>query len=206
LKKSSDASPNPLVNREILSAAAGAVESPAMLRRAWLKIERWALYNGILLCRIRGATERVARGFALGLIVNFFPTFGFGVFISGFFARMFGGNMAAGIVGGGLLTFVWPILFYVNIRMGSVFQAPVVPLEELEDVTERTISTLVWGTTFAIGALINAILVGLTVYFVLLLLYDRMRPKMLDWFRTKARDHQQRLRQVRETRPQAIVK
>jgi hypothetical protein len=73
------------MRREVLSAAAGAVESPAMLRRAWLKIERWALYNVILLCRIRGATERVARGFALGLIVNFFPTFGFGVFHFGFF-------------------------------------------------------------------------------------------------------------------------
>jgi uncharacterized protein len=177
-----------------------------MFRRAWLNIERWALYNVILLCRLRGATERVARGFALGLIVNFFPTFGFGVFISGFFARMFGGNMAAGIVGGGLLTFVWPILFYVNIRMGSIFQAPVVPLEELEDVTERTISTLVWGSTFAIGALLNAIVVGLTVYFLLLLLYDRLRPKMLDWFRHKARDHQRRMRYVRPIRPQTLVK
>jgi hypothetical protein len=51
-------------------------------------------------------------------------------------------------------------LFYVNIQMGSVFRAPVVPLNELDDVTERTISTLVWGTTFAIGALINALVVG----------------------------------------------
>jgi uncharacterized protein len=177
-----------------------------MLRRAWLKIERWALYNVILLCRIRGATERVARGFALGMIVNFFPTFGFGVFISGFFARMFGGNMAAGIVGGGVLTFVWPILFYLNIRVGGIFQAPVVPLDELEDVTERTISTLVWGWTFAIGALINAVVVGLTVYFLLLLLYDRTRPRMLGWFRGHARDHQRRVRLARPARSRALVR
>jgi uncharacterized protein len=177
-----------------------------MLRRAWLKIERWALYNGILLCRIRGATERVARGFALGLVVNFFPTFGFGVFISGFFARMFGGNMAAGILGGGLLTLVWPILFYVNIQMGSVFRAPVVPLDELDDVTERTISTLVWGTTFAIGAIINALLVGLTVYFLLLLLYDRLRPKLLTRFRSHARSHQERVRKMRRARRAVPIK
>jgi uncharacterized protein len=168
-----------------------------MLRWGWLKLERWMLYQVILLCRIRGATERVARGFALGLIINFFPTFGFGVFISGFFARLFGGNMAAGIVGGGLLTFVWPILFYLNIQVGGVFLRPAVPLDDLEDVTERTISTLVWGTTFAIGAFLNALIVGMTVYFLLLLLYDRTRPKLLGWFRRHARTHQQRVRLTR---------
>jgi uncharacterized protein len=168
-----------------------------MLRWGWLKLERWMLYQVILLCRIRGATERVARGFALGLIVNFFPTFGFGVFISGFFARMFGGNMVAGIVGGGVLTCVWPILFYLNIHMGGVFLRPAVPLDQLEDVTERTISTLVWGSTFALGALLNALVVGLTVYFLLLLLYDRTRPILLRWFRSHARTHQRRIRLIR---------
>jgi hypothetical protein len=180
--------------REYLSVDAGHVESPAMLRRAWLRIERWALYNVIRLTRIRGATERVARGFALGLVVNFFPTFGFGVFISGFFARMFGGNMVAGVLGGGLLTFVWPILFYLNIRVGAIFRKPVVPLEELEDVTERTINTLVWGWTFSIGALINGLVVGFTVYFLLLLLYERKRPRMLAWCQRHSLGHQRRFR------------
>lgn len=176
-----------------------------MLRWAWLKIERWVLYKVIVLCRIRGATERVARGFALGLIVNFFPTFGFGVFISGFFARMFGGNMAAGVLGGGVLNFVWPVLFYFNIRVGSVFLSPVVPIEEFDDVTERTINTLVWGWTFTIGAVINSLLIGLTVYSLLLLMYDQTRPKMLAWFRAHAREHQQRVRLNRRPRRKAAA-
>jgi hypothetical protein len=79
----------------------------------------------------------------------------------------------------------------------------VVPLDEFEDVTERTISTLVWGSTFAIGALINSLIVGLTVYFLLLLLYDRHRPKALEWFRRHAREHQRRVRLNR--RPPAAV-
>ena len=70
-----------------------------MLKRAWLALERGLVFNLIRLFRIRGQSERVARGFALGLIVNFFPTFGFGVLISGFFARLFGGNAIAGLVG-----------------------------------------------------------------------------------------------------------
>ena len=77
-----------------------------------LKIERCILFNVIRFFRIRGTSEKVARGFALGMVVNFFPTFGFGVLISGFFARLFGGNTVAGFVGGSTLTFFWPLLFY----------------------------------------------------------------------------------------------
>ena len=150
------------------------------------------LYYVIRFFRIRGESERVARGFAFGLIVNFFPTFGFGVVISGVVARAFGGNMAAGLVGGSLLTFFWPALFYANIRMGSWIEQRRSPVQDPEDITEKTISALAWGQTFSIGAVVNCVLVGTAAYALLRVLYKRVRPGALAYLRRHARQHQRK--------------
>jgi uncharacterized protein (DUF2062 family) len=165
---------------------------PAMWQKFWLRIERGFLYQVIRLFRIRAASEKVARGSALGLVVNFFPTFGFGVLISGFIARALGGNAIAGLVGGATLTFFWPVLFYLNIQVGGWFYQSPIPIGEVEDVTEKTVEALVWGKTFMMGTLINIVVVGLAVYGVLRLLYARIRPGMLHYFRAHATDHQRR--------------
>lgn len=119
------------------------------MKSLWLKIERRVLFNVIRFFRIRGASEKVARGFSLGMVVNFFPTFGFGVLISGFFARLFGGNTVAGFIGGSTLTFFWPLLFYLNMRAGSWARNKRTPVEDPAAVTEQTINALAWGSTFA---------------------------------------------------------
>jgi uncharacterized protein len=167
------------------------------LHRLWLSIERNVLFHSIRLFRIRGQSERVARGFAVGLVVNFFPTFGFGVLISGFVAKFAGGHPIAGIAGGAMLTFFWPVLFFLNIRMGGVFVSPPVVVEDLEDVTEKTVGALVWGQTFMVGAVLNSLLVGVTAYVMLRLIYRQMRPGALVYFRRHARDHQRRFRRPR---------
>lgn len=168
-----------------------------MLYRLWLKIERGFLYNVVRFFRIRGATEKVARGFALGLVINFFPTFGFGVIISGVCARVLGGNAVAGFVGGATLTFAWPVLFYLNIRAGSLFYRPALEVDDLEDVTEKTVSALAWGKAFTAGAILNSLIVGLTTYLLLRLLYSGVRPAALAYFRRHAKDHQRRFRRPR---------
>lgn len=173
-----------------------------MLKRAWLTIERCFLFNVIRLFRIRRQSERVARGFALGLIVNFLPTFGFGVVFSGALARIFGGNMIAGFVGGASLSLAWPLLFYINVRVGGLLIPPSVAVEGLEDVTEKTISALVWGKTFLVGAAFNVAFFGMLVYLLLRLVYHQIRPPTLAYFRHHARDHQRRFGRHRFTRLQ----
>lgn len=168
-----------------------------MLFRLWLSLERCAVFNLIRLFRIRGQSERVARGFALGFMVNFFPTFGFGVVISAALARLIGGNIVAGFVGGASMTFFWPVLFYLNMRTGSLFVRPPLVIDELDDVTEKSINALVWGQTFTFGAVVNSLLAGLSAYFVLRLVYRQIRPGALAYFRRHARDHQRRFRRPR---------
>jgi len=168
-----------------------------MPRLFTLHLERGFLRNLFRLLRVRDNSERVARGFATGLIVNFFPTFGFGVLISGFVARLFGGNAIAGLVGGATLTFFWPVLFYLNIRMGGWFAPPPIAVDEVADLTEKTMSSLVWGQTFIVGAVLNSLLVGGVVYLLALLLYGRVRPALLEWSREFMRSHQIRFRRRR---------
>jgi uncharacterized protein (DUF2062 family) len=164
------------------------------MKRAWLCVERVWVFNLIRLFRIRDQSERVARGFALGLVVNFFPTFGAGVLISGFVARFFGGNAVAGLIGGATLTFFWPLLFYLNIRTGSLVAPSPIPVDGLVDITEKTMGSLVWGRSFTIGAVLNSLLVGLVAYLILKLLHHQVRPGALAYFRRHARDHQRRFR------------
>ncbi len=156
------------------------------LGRTWLRIKRSVLFFMIRLFRVRDASERVARGFALGLSVNFFPTFGFGVIISAFIARLFGGNVVAGIIGGASVMFFWPALFLLNVKVGALLVSPAVRVDALSDLTERTMSGLVWGQSFMIGAIVNTILFSVTVYVVLLAIHSRFRPLALTYFRSHA--------------------
>ncbi len=172
-----------------------------MLRRWRISIGRSLLFHLIRLFRIRGQSERVARGFAVGLVVNFFPTFGFGVVISASVARLFGGNAIAGFIGGALLTFFWPLLFYLNLRTGGLFVKPPLAVEQLDDVTPATMGALLWGWTFTVGAVANSVVAGLGVYLVLRLVHRQVRPAALAFLRRQARLHPHRLR--RHPRPAA---
>jgi uncharacterized protein (DUF2062 family) len=163
-----------------------------------LSIERGLVFSLIRLFRIRGQSERVARGFALGFLVNFFPTFGFGVVISTALARLLGGNAIAGFVGGASLAYLWPLFFYSNMRTGSLFVHPPVLIDELDDLTKKTMDALVWGQTFTVGALVNSALAGSAVYLLLRLVYHEVRPGALAYFRRHAREHQSRFRRARQ--------
>lgn len=145
------------------------------------------LFHSIRFFRIQGSREKAARGFAIGLACNFYPTFGLGAFLSGFLARLINGNMAAGFIGGSLLAIFWPLLFYINIRVGGFFIRPPIVVDDLGDVTAQTVCALVWGKTFAIGAVINSLLAGFAAYFFFLLVYQRIRLPALRWLRHKAR-------------------
>jgi len=145
------------------------------------------LYQGVRFFRLRDSKERAARGFAIGLSCNFLPTFGLGGFISGFLARLFGGNIIAGFIGGSLLALFWPILFLLNIKVGSLFLRPPIAVDDLDDVTPQTVDALVWGQTFAIGAILNGVIAGLIAYFLFLLLYERIRPSATRWFHNQIR-------------------
>jgi uncharacterized protein len=164
------------------------------------EIKRALRYRAIRLLRMKDSKEKLARGFAIGMVFNFLPTFGFGAFISGFVARLFGGNIVAGFIGGSTLAIFWPILFYLNIRVGSLFLRPAVVVDDMGDVTPQTINALVWGQTFALGALLNSMVFGLAAYFIFLLAYERIKLPALDWLQQRSRVRSSFLSQKRAGR------
>ena len=119
-----------------------------MLSRHARRIRDIFLYQAVRFFPPGGTWEKAARGFAIGLARCFYPTFGLG----GFLAGLCRASMVAGF-GGTTLAFVWPFVFYLNIRTGGLFVRPPIAVDDLEGVTERTMSLLMWGKTFAIGAL-----------------------------------------------------
>lgn len=151
-----------------------------------MRTARRALAGGLRLFRLNESRERIARGFALGLIINFLPSFGFGVLISGFVARVLGGNLLAGLVGGASLTFAWPLLFYFNVRTGAMLVQPHQPLDALGDVNTESVNALLWGQTFIVGTIINCVVVGLMVYAGVYLLYRPLRPRAVSGLRRAA--------------------
>lgn len=168
-----------------------------MWKRTWLAVERFLLFNLIRLFRIRRQSEEVARGFAAGLMIHFYPTFGFGVVLSGFASKLVGGNLISGLVAGALFAFLWPVLFYFNVRVGAIFVKPAIRVEHLDALSEKTLGALVWGKAFTVGAIINSLVCGLLVYFAFRALYEEVRPGALAYFRRQARHHQSRFRRPR---------
>jgi len=176
-----------------------------MWRQRFLAAERRALSSVIRFFRLRHTTEQIARGFAVGLTPNFFPTFGFGFLLSAFLARLVGGNAAAGIVGGLVLTFFWPLLFFLNMQTGSFFIHPRILIADLDDVTEKNIEALLWGPAFTAGAVANCLLAAIVSYVLILLFYHRVRPTALAFLRRHAQERHRPLRRLfrRVPRPQA---
>jgi len=124
---------------------------------------RPVLYHALRLFRVRDGAERAGRGFAIGMIVNFFPTFGFGFVISGFLARLCGGNFIAGLAGGALFTPFWIPLFYLNMVVGGWLMDRM-PAFTLDQVNETILEKFAWGPQFLLGAAINSTVFGLLAY------------------------------------------
>lgn len=163
------------------------------MQQFWTGTKRRARYYAISLFRVDDDSERVARGFALGSLINFYPTFGFGIVISGFLAGICRGNVLAGLVGGGLLTILWPLLFFLNMQVGDFFYRSPVVIDELEDVNESTIDALVMGKTFLWGATLNGLFFSLVAYGLVYYVHSRSRLRVLNWLRhLKMRRHKSR--------------
>src|SRR6478752_362796 len=82
-------------------------------------LKRRFKYLLIKLLRLKDHSHKVALGFSLGSIVNFIPTFGFGLMISVGLAKLCKGNSIAGLIGGMLFMWAFPLLFYLNMVVGS---------------------------------------------------------------------------------------
>lgn len=154
------------------------------MRRILSNARRPFHYHALRLFRLRDGSDRAARGFALGLIVNFFPTFGFGFLLSGLLAKLCRGHLIAGLAGGALLTPFWPFLFYLNMLIGG-WLLDHMPSVTPDQIAEKSMEKFEWGASFLLGACINSLITGLIFYFLVNWLMQEHRGSLLSRLRLR---------------------
>jgi uncharacterized protein len=169
---------------------------PLPLLKLTLRLERCLLYYSMRLFRLKDSAERVARGFALGVILNFIPTFGAGVFLSGLIARLLGGHLVAGFVGGASLAFAWPVLTWLNFYVGAWLLGRLIQ-RDMELFTEERLLAEFWRDSFLVGCAVNILVFGLFFYGLLYWLFRVYRAHGLARFYHLMKKHQREVAQVR---------
>ena len=83
---------------------------------------RWVRYHYLRLVRLNDSPEKVASGFAIGVAVGIFPTFGLGIVIVIFLAWLTNINKASAIIGSLVMNpwtspFFWALSFFIGSLM-----------------------------------------------------------------------------------------
>lgn len=135
------------------------------------------------LFRIRDNAHSVAIGFTVGFLLNFIPTFGIGPLASAALPKLFRGNTVAGLIGGILFIWSFPLLFYLNIVTGDILFP--IKIEEIEiehgiEETEEVIEAgITIGKAFITGMLVNMLIAGFLSYITVYFIFNSSRRKVL---------------------------
>ncbi len=131
---------------------------------------------------------KVALGCALGISINFIPTFGVGFILAFFLAALLKISQAGAAVTSLLTGPLVPLMYALNFIIGGLVLAPVMEKENLLDFIigqyslilkvgnfkEKILSILeLFGLTFLVGSAINAIIFGLIVYLIVKVILNK---------------------------------
>lgn len=149
------------------------------------KLKRRVKYYLIRLLRLKASPHQVAMGLALGFAPNWVPTFGMGPLCSAGIAKLARVNVFAAFIGGVIGTPLWPIFFWWNYQVASLFFNNPTVIEEIEDVeyieaVNHTVNSLQsGGMLFLKGAIINMLASGVIIYVLVYFLFKRYRLTFL---------------------------
>lgn len=157
-----------------------------------MKITRIIKYNLIRLFRLKSGPHQVASGVTIGFIPSWLPTFGLGPVLSVGMARFLKTNTVSALVGGVLGTFIWPLLFFLNYKVGSLLldrNTKVDELDEVEyiDAIEHTYTGIVSshssGFIFLTGAMCNIVISSIFIYIMVYIMFKTYRVRILNRIR-----------------------
>lgn len=130
----------------------------------------------IKLFRIKENAHKISLGFTLGFLVNFIPSFGIGPLLSTAGAKILKGNPLAGFIGGVLLIWLFPLLFYLNLIVGQTllpFSADAIHPGGSFGASVQA------GTAFLLGMLVNILLFGVLSYLFMYKIVIKYRVDLL---------------------------
>ena len=139
---------------------------------------------------IKEKPYKVALGCALGIAINFIPTFGIGFVLAFLLAMLFRINRASAAVTSLVTGPLVPLMYALNFVVGGLILTPVLGEESVMDFIIRQYSMILklgnirdkiygflelFGSTFLVGATVNAFLFALGFYFLALFLLKKYR-------------------------------
>ena len=153
-----------------------------------MKIRRKVKYYLLRLFRLHASPHQVAAGFTMGLIPSWLPIFGLGPVLSVGLAKIVKVNIFSAIVGAVLGTIIWPLLFLLNYKVGSLLlnrDPKINDIEEIEyidalqHIPDGINSIHSSGYIFLIGAAINIVISSILVYLITYFIFKQYRIKIL---------------------------
>lgn len=135
---------------------------------------------------------KVALGCALGIGINFFPTFGIGFAVAFVLAVVFKVNRASAAATSLLTGPLIPLMYALNLVIGGLILTPVAGNENLKEFVISQYSIILklgniqekifgflefFGSTFLLGAVVNAALFGTVFYFFVRYLLSKRAGK-----------------------------
>ncbi|HEX3014845.1 MAG TPA: DUF2062 domain-containing protein [Desulfobacteria bacterium] len=145
---------------------------------------RLTRYYVLKFLRLKGTPWKVALGFTVGACVNFYPTFGLGTVIAGLIAGAVNINIAAAVLGDLVFKSFFPLFFYFNLLMGNyILGARANHIHRtIYLIKHLTLSNLHFiGKAFFLGALLNTLMLGISVFILVYLLLVRYRLPLARW-------------------------
>lgn len=153
-----------------------------------MKFRRWLRLKALRIMRLRGNPDLIAKGIALGVSVDFLPTFGLGALFAYLFATVGKVNRIAAVLTS--LAVKWLIIpFYAaDIMMGRfVLGRPAENIDVPKGFSWSLDSVKSLSDAFFLGSVINALVSGVVVYFIArtLLKSFRERKKLKNMVKVK---------------------
>ncbi len=152
-------------------------------------LKRRFKYLLIKLLRLKDHSHKVALGFSLGSVVNFVPTFGFGLILSVGLAKLCKGNSIAGLIGGMFFMWAFPLMFYLNTVVGGYIFPIDLDQTLLQNTDEDLDNSLELGAkigkNFLTGMILNSFLFGSIFYIVSYYIINQYRDFLLHYIYKK---------------------
>ncbi len=157
-----------------------------------MKITRRIKYNLIRLFRLKSSPHQVALGLTVGLIPSWLPMFGLDPVIAVGLARLVKANTVSSLVGGVIGTFIWPLSFFLNYKIGSLLLDINSRVDEIDEVEyihaiQHTYNWIVGshssGFIFLAGAVINILISSILIYLIGYFIFKKHRVRILNKIR-----------------------
>lgn len=158
------------------------------------RLGRTIKYYFLTLLRMQNSDHRIALGFAAGFFPCWFPTMGIDIVIAIALSRLFSANIAAAVIAASAGSVMWPLLFFINYKVGSFLRDMFSGLFPEKIGSMVVTSVPGWnypvlaeyfsrignlGFNFLIGSVVNSLVSVFVVYGVSRLLMSRYRQPML---------------------------